>query len=57
MASFEYYAEPDLWKGQISLQDHVKDFVSLRELVDEMKTLGNMVIGPDVAHKEPYFTE
>jgi heparanase 1 len=49
--------EPDMWGTAIPAEDHAKDFLTLRDLVAEEKTLGKMLIGPDVAYKMDYFTE
>ena len=51
------FAEPDMWGTPIPAEDHAKDFLTLRDLVAEEKTLGKMLIGPDVAYKMDYFTE
>ena len=46
--------EPDLWKAQIiSVEDHAKDFVTLRKLLET----GQMLIGPDASNCIEYFTE
>ncbi|CAI8054362.1 Heparanase [Geodia barretti] len=49
--------EPDMWGTPIPAEDHAKDFLTLRDLVAEEKTLGKMLIGPDVAYNRDYFTE
>ena len=51
------FAEPDMWGTPIPAEDHAKDYLTLRDLVAEEKTLGKMLIGPDVAYKMDYFTE
>ena len=51
------FAEPDMWGTAIPAEDHAKDFLTLRDLVAEEKTLGKMLIGPDVAYSMDYFTE
>ena len=51
------FAEPDMWGTPIPAEDHAKDFLTLRDLVAEEKTLGKMLIGPDVAYNRDYFTE
>jgi heparanase 1 len=49
--------EPDMWGTPIPAEDHAKDYLTLRDLVAEEKTLGKMLVGPDVAYNRDYFTE
>ena len=46
-----------MWKTVIPAADHAKDYLTLHDLVTEEKTLGKMLIGPDVAYKMDYFAE
>ena len=52
-----FTSEPDLWGTPIPAADHAKDFLTLHTLVAQEKTLGKMLVGPDVAEKLDYFTE
>ncbi|CAI8023721.1 Heparanase [Geodia barretti] len=49
--------EPDLWGTPIPAADHAKDFLTLQDLVVQEKTLGQMLVGPDVAEILDYFTK
>ena len=46
-----------MWGTPIPAADHAKDYLTLRDLVTQEKTLGKMLIGPDVAYRLDYFTE
>ena len=52
-----FHTEPDMWGTPIPAADHAKDYLTLRDLVTQEKTLGKMLIGPDVAYHLDYFTE
>ena len=52
-----FTSEPDLWGTPIPAADHAKDFLTLQDLVVQEKTLGQMLVGPDVAEILDYFTK
>ena len=52
-----FHTEPDMWGTPIPAADYAKDYLTLRDLVTQEKTLGKMLIGPDVAYRLDYFTE
>ena len=51
------HIEPDHWKRDITPAEHAKDFMILSEILSEVKPLGTMMAGPDVADSMEYFAE